>query len=103
PSQRCGIGNRPLPALLGERLTNVDGKPDDRDQPDHHQCCEWQDLAGGSLGWGKTTHGALGSIRTSVVVLRQKPGTPHEGASNCRPGKKIGTGCLIRTCTDQAT
>jgi hypothetical protein len=33
----------------------------------------------------------LGSIRSSVVVLKQNPEDAQAGAMNCSPGMKIGT------------
>src|SRR5207244_11567341 len=83
----------------------VDGEADDRDEHVHQQGRQRQ--ARSSLGCGvpsdESSHGALGSIRTSVVELKQYPGTPQDGATSCRPGKKIGTGWLTRMRTDQAT
>jgi len=92
--QRRGVGDGTLPAVGEICRADVYRQSRDGNQDDEHQRRQDDDLTAVRPLWtavSSARHGFFGSIRSSVVVERQKTADPHEGAMNRRPGKKIGT------------
>ena len=103
PGERSGIRDGPFEALGEQGTARVDCQPGNTDQDNQHQDSQWENLAAlSAFSRGRRRphpHGALGSIRSSAVEAMQKPDAPHGGATNWRPGKKIGTTWFTRTRT----